>query len=204
MAQHADREGVHQRVGLVDGVEVGLAADVGQAEAVGVERDTGDDAVHDARGIGVVDVTEAQGIHHRNGPGAHRDDVADDAADTRRCALERLDEARVVVALDLEGDGPALADIHDTGVLAHADHQVLLHLRADLLPELPEVVLAALVRAVLAPHHGVHRELAARGSTPEDLADLQVLVLLEAERGVRLLLLGSSCSIRHGVRNKCA
>ena len=35
-----------------------------------------------------------------------------------RRTLERLDERRVVVALDLEGDRPALADVDDAGVLA--------------------------------------------------------------------------------------
>ncbi len=60
VAQHADRERVDERVALVDRVEVGLAADVRQAEAVAVERDAGDDAVHDAGGVGVVDGAEAQ------------------------------------------------------------------------------------------------------------------------------------------------
>lgn len=145
VAEDADRERVDERVALVDGVEVRLAADVGQAEAVRVEGDAGDHAVHDAGGVGVVDVAEAQGVHHGDGAGAHRDDVADDAADAGRRALERLDVARVVVALDLEGDGPALADVDDSGVLAHADHEVLLHGGRDLLPELAEVHLRRLV-----------------------------------------------------------
>ena len=173
VAEHADRERVDERVGLVDGVEVGLAADVRQAEAVAVEGDAGDDAVHDAGGVGVVDGAEAEGVHHGDRAGAHRDDVAHDAADAGRGALERLDVGGVVVALDLEGDGPALTDVDDAGVLAHADHEVLLHGGGDLLAELAQVVLRALVRAVLAPHHRVHGELARGGAAAEDLADLR-------------------------------
>ena len=168
--QHADRERVDQRVRLVDRVEPGLAADVRQSEAVGVEADAADDAGHDARGVGVVDRAEAQRIHDGDRARAHRDDVAHDAADAGRGALERLDVARVVVALDLEGDRPALADVDDAGVLAHADHEVLGHLGADLLAELPQPDLARLVRAVLAPHHRVHGELTAGGTPAEDVA----------------------------------
>jgi hypothetical protein len=125
VAHDAHREGVDERVALVDGVEHGLAADVRQAQAVRVEADAADHAVHDAGGVGVVDRAEAQLVHDGDRARAHRDDVADDAADAGRGALERLDVARVVVRLDLEGDGPALADVDDARVLAHADHEAL-------------------------------------------------------------------------------
>ena len=120
VAQDADRERVDERVALVDRVEHRLAADVRQAQAVAVERDAADHAVDDASGVGVLDRAEAQLVHDGDRPGAHRDDVAHDAADAGRGALERLDVARVVVGLDLEGDRPALADVDDAGVLAHA------------------------------------------------------------------------------------
>ena len=144
VAQHPDRERVDQRVRLVHRVEPGLAADVRQAEAVAVEADAADHARQHAGGVGVVDGAEAEGVHDGDRAGAHRDDVAHDAADTGGRALERLHVPRVVVALDLERDRPALADIHHPGVLAHADHEVLRHLGADLLPELPQPDLALL------------------------------------------------------------
>ena len=160
--------------------------------------------MHDACGVGVVDRAEAQLVHDGDRARAHRDDVAHDAADAGRGALERLDVARVVVRLDLEGDRPALADVDDAGVLAHADHEVLLHLVRDLLAELAQVDLARLVGAVLGPHHRVHRELAARGAAAEDLADPRVLVGLEAERRVRLLLLGGGLRHLDGVEHRRA
>ena len=92
MAQHTDRERVDQRVGLIDGIEPGLAADVGQAKAVAVERNAGDDAVHHPGGVRVVDGAEAQLVHDGDRACAHRDDVADDAAHPGGRALERFDE----------------------------------------------------------------------------------------------------------------
>ena len=62
-----------------------------------------------------------------------------------------------------------------------------LALCGHLLAELLEVHLARLVRAVLRPHHGVHRQLAAGRPAAEDLADLGVLVVLEPQGRVRLL-----------------
>ncbi len=139
MAEDADGQRVDQRIALVHRVEVGLAADVRQAEAVAVKRDARDDTVDDTRCVGLFDGAEPQLVHDGDRAGAHRDDVAHDAADAGCRALEGLDVAGVVVRLDLEGDSPALADIDDAGVLSHAHHEVLLHGRRDLLTELAQV-----------------------------------------------------------------
>ena len=63
---------------------------------------------------------EPEPVEQRDRPGAHRDDVAEDPADAGRGALERLDRGRVVVRLDLERDGEAVADVDHAGVLAGA------------------------------------------------------------------------------------
>ena len=57
-----------------------------------------------APGLGIVERTEAQRIHHRDRPRAHGEDVAQNAADAGGRALKRLDEARVIVRFDLERD----------------------------------------------------------------------------------------------------
>lgn len=181
MLHHADAQRVDQRVALVAGVEDDLAADVGQAQAVAVAADARDDAGQHAPGVGVVGGAEAQRVHHGDRAGAHRQDVADDAADAGGRALVGLDVRRVVVRLDLEGDRVALADVDHTGVLADADeHGVVL---GRLLAELLQVDLGALVRAVLGPHDGVHGQLGAGGTAAEDLADPAVLVFLQTELG---------------------
>ncbi len=63
-------------------------------------------------------VAEAQGVQQGDGPRAHGEDVAHDAADAGRRALIGLDVAGVVVALHLEDAGLAVADVDDAGVLA--------------------------------------------------------------------------------------
>ena len=157
MPHRADAEGIHERVAKIRSVEHDLAADIRQAQTVAVAADAGDDAGQHAACIGGVGRPEPQRIHDRERSGAHREDVAHDAADAGCRALVRLDIGRVVVALDLERDGPAVADVDDAGVLADADEEHI-GLRL-LLAELGEVHLARLVGAVLAPHHRIHGEL---------------------------------------------
>jgi hypothetical protein len=123
VAHGADAQRVDQRVAEVGLVEHDLAADVGQPQAVAVAADAGDDARQDPAGVGGVERAEAQGVHHRERTRAHRQDVAHDAADAGGRTLVGLDERRVVVALDLERHGPAVADVDDAGVLADADEQ---------------------------------------------------------------------------------
>ena len=65
-----------------------------------------------------VRLAEAQAVEQRDRPSAHGDDVAQDAADAGRRSLERLDRRRMVVALDLERDGLAVAEVDHPGVLA--------------------------------------------------------------------------------------
>ena len=66
----------------------------------------------------LLDRTEAQRVEQGDRPRAHREDVADDAADAGRRALVRLDERRMVVRLDLEHRREAVADVDGAGVLA--------------------------------------------------------------------------------------
>jgi hypothetical protein len=74
-------------------------------------------------GFRVVLFAEAQRVHRRDGPRAHGEDVAQDAAHAGRRALVRLDIGRVVVALHLEDHRLAVADIDHAGVLARSlDH----------------------------------------------------------------------------------
>ncbi len=193
---------VDQRVAEVRRVEHDLATDVGQAQAVPVAADSGHDAGHHAPGVGGVQRSEPKRIHHGQRARAHGQDVADDAADSGGGTLVRLHVGRVVVALDLERHGPAVADVDDASVLADADEQ---HIGVRLLlPELAQVHLARLVGAVLAPHHGVHRELGTGRATSEDVHDPLVLVGLEPQFGVGLRVVGIRAGVGDGVDHEVA
>ena len=149
----------------------------------------------------MVDIAKTQRIHDGDRSGTHRDDVSHKSADTRRGTLKRFDVRGVIVAFDLERDGPALADIDDTGVFAHANHEVLRHLRRNLLPKLPQVHFRRLVRAVFGPHNRVHGKFARRGTAAKNLANLRVLVGLEPECVVRLFFLRGCGGVLDGVGN---
>ncbi len=107
--------GVHEHVVAVGVVEDGLAADGRHADGVAVRTDPGDGAVE----AGIAG-REPQSVEQRHRPRAHRDDVAQDPADACRRSLERLDGGRMVVALDLEADRLAVAEVEHAGVLTGA------------------------------------------------------------------------------------
>ena len=150
-----------------------LAADGGHAEAVAVVRDaaTTPSRMRRLRApvVRIVEAAEAQRIQHGDGARAHGEDVAQNAADAGGRALERLDEAGVVVRFDLEGDDVAAADIDDAGVLAGALHHEFAA-RGQLL----QMNAGALVGAVLAPHHAEDAEFGVAGLAAENVDDLLV------------------------------
>ena len=150
----AEAEHVDERVALVGRVEHDLAADGRHADGVAVVRDAAHDALGDPPAAGVVERTEPQRVHQGDRPRAHGEDVPQDAADAGGRALERLDGRRVVVALDADGGGDAVADIDDAGVLARTDEHP-----GRLGRQPAQVQARRLVGAVLGPHHRVHRQL---------------------------------------------
>ena len=113
-----------------------------------------------------VGLGEAEAVEERHGARAHRDDVAQDPADTGGGALERLDRGGVVVALHLERDGEPVAEVEHAGVLArpleHAPSR-----RGQSLQEERGV----LVPAVLGPEEREDRELEVVRVAPEQRAD---------------------------------
>ena len=117
-ARDAEAQHVDERVAGIHLVEHDLAADGGNADAVAVAADAGDHALEDPPGERRVERAEAQRVQQRDRPRAHREDVADDAADAGGRALIRLDERRVVVRLDLEDGAQPVADVDRAGVLA--------------------------------------------------------------------------------------
>ena len=192
--QEPDAHRVHEHVVAVRLVEDGLAADGRHADRVPVRADPGDGAV-EARVAG----REAQPVEQRDRPRAHRDDVAQDPADPGRRALERLDRRRVVVALDLEADRLAVAEIEHarvlTGALQHA-----FPLRGKPFQEEGRV----LVAAVLRPEQREDRQLEVVRLAPEQLDDALQLPVGQSERAVKGLIgdLGQVVQCRREARRR--
>ena len=171
---------IDQRIARVAALELHLAADIRHAKAVAV----GGDAAHHAFHHGVVlvqrllvdsglgcDRPKAQRVHDGDRTRAHGEDVAQDAANAGRRTLERLDERRMIVRLDLEGAGPAVADVDDAGVLARP-----LHYAAAVRWQAPQVNARRLVGAMLAVHHAEDAELGQAGLAAQRLQDAFVLL----------------------------
>ena len=169
--EEADAHRVHERVRRVRLVESALAADVRDADAVAVVADARDGALEMPVGR-----AEAQPVEERDRPRAHRDDVAEDPADAGRGALERLDGRRVVVRLDLEGDGDAVAEVDHARVLARPLQHPLAARR-----EPPKQRRRVLVAAVLGPEQREHRELEVVRVPAEQVADTVELAVGEPE-----------------------
>ena len=113
VGQQPEAEHVDERVVLVGGIEHGLPAHRGHADGVAVARHPGHHALGDPPAPRVVQRTEPERVHERDGAGAHGEHVAQDPADAGGRALVGLDGRGVVVALDAERGGDAVADVDD-------------------------------------------------------------------------------------------
>ena len=147
---------------------------VGNPDRVSVGADAGDRAVETR-----VAVREAQAVEQGDRPRTHRDDVAEDPADTGRGALERLDRRRVVVALDLEADGLAVPEIEYPGILTWALQDAFTR-RGKPLQQEGRV----LVAAVLRPEEREDRQLEVVRLALEQLDDARELPIGQTEGAV--------------------
>src|SRR5205807_5960246 len=101
MSEHTEAKSVHERIAFVRRIEINFPPDGRDAKAVAIMRYACDHAteqpaiIFDLRfAIRVVsDGSKAERIQGANGPGAHGKNIADDATDTGRRALERFDRA---------------------------------------------------------------------------------------------------------------
>ncbi len=183
VAQDAEAKDVDQRIALVALVEINLAGDGRDAEAIAVMGDAADHAREEPAVVGRcrtlapsgADRAEAQRIDRADRPRAHGENVADDAAHAGGRALERLDGAGMVVRFDLERDGQPVADVDDPGVfLARADEDA-----GRLGGKVLEQRAGVLVGAMLAPHDGENSQFGVTRFAAEDAFDLAVLLRRE-------------------------
>jgi len=177
----AHRHGVDKDVAVVAPMEANLPADGRHAEGIAVATDARHHAGDEAPGAGMLGIAESQGVERRDGPGAHGEYVAQDAAHPCRRALVGLDVARVVVALHLEDAGVTVTDVDDARVLARAlDHPR----RRGRQPA--QVLSRGLVRAVLVPHRRDDAEFGERRVTADERPEAVILVRFEAVLGHKL------------------
>ena len=145
----AHAHGVDQRVLRVLLRKEGVSSDGGHAHAVAVVADAGDGAAE-----GEVGLAEAQPVEERHRTRTHGGHIPEDAADSRRRALEGLDRRRMIMALYLERDRLTFAEVDDTCVLAGP----LEHARAVARETLQQEG-RMLVAAMLRPEEGKNRQL---------------------------------------------
>ena len=158
-------------------MEIGFPAHGRHADAVAIAADPRDDALHQMLHLGVIGSAKAQRVQVGDRPRAHREDIAQDAADAGGRALIGLDIAGVdiagvVVALHLEDGGLTVANVDHARILARpADHP------RGLGRQLLEVEAARLVAAMLRPHHRKDAELDQIWFTPQRVQHAGVFFL---------------------------
>ena len=181
--QQANAHRINEGVAAVGGGEHRLASHVRHADAVAVAGDAGDDTLEEVAVARGVQRAEAQRVQERDGARAHREDVADDAADARRGALVRLDGRWVVVRLDLEDDGEPAANVDNARVLLAGLHA---HRLAGS-GEAAQQGLGVLIAAVLTPERAEQPQLDAVGFALNPADDEVVLLTGEGDLVKRFL-----------------
>ncbi|VXC43279.1 hypothetical protein SPHINGO8AM_130159 [Sphingomonas sp. 8AM] len=167
----ADRHRIDEDVAVIGGVEIDLAADGRHADAIAIAADAVDDARDQVAHLRMIGPAEAQGVEIGDRPRAHREHVAQDAADPGRRALIGFDVRGVVVALHLEDRGLPVADIDHAGILAGAADDLWALGR-----QLLQMDAARLVAAMLGPHHREDAEFNQIGLAAERVEDTVIFL----------------------------
>jgi len=116
-AGEANRHGIHEDIAVIGLVEIDFPADGRDAHAIAVAADAGDDAGDQVACLRMARLAKPQCIQVRDGPRTHGEHIAHDAADASCRALIGFDEARVVMAFNLEDGGVAIANVDYARVL---------------------------------------------------------------------------------------
>src|ERR1700674_4982393 len=140
--------------------------------------------------LGVFRHAEGKRVEAGDRPRAHREHVAQDAADAGGRALIGLDVARMVVALHLEHHRLAVADVDDARVLARPlDHPGRFRRQAA------QMDARRLVGTVLVPHRRQAPKLREARHPADQFQDALILVRLQPVAGDEF---GSDLGRGHG------
>ena len=173
-------------------MEIGFAANCRHAHAIAIAANASHHALDQMLHLGMIGRAEAQGVHIRDRPRTHGEDIAQDTANTGRCTLIGLDIGRMVVALHLEDRRLTIADINYTSVFAGAANDP-----RGLCRQFLQVEARALVRTMFGPHDRKNAEFDQVRLTAERLENLLIFfrgeaVLLDNFGGDRIGCLGHS------------
>src|SRR5690606_39055642 len=153
----------------------------GNSHAIAIAANAGDDTREQMPRLGMIRAAEAERIevHHR--ACAHGEDIAQDASHACRRTLIGLDEARVIVAFDLENCRQTFTKIDDPSIFTGALDDLGPLCRQGLEP-----FLRGLVGAMLRPHDGKDAKLDQVRFAPEYLKDLVILGFRQSVLGDQL------------------
>ena len=178
LSKEPDAHRVHEGIPFVGGIEHHVAGHGGDADTVPVITDPLHDAGHEIPHARRLEGAEAKGVEHRDRTRAHGEDIAQDPPHAGGGALVGLDRRRMVMRLDLERDGEAVADGDDPGVLPGA-----LQDPGGLGREGLQDGARVLVGAVLAPERADDPQLGEGGGALEHPLQTAILIHREAMFG---------------------
>ena len=181
VTQYAEAKNIYQGITFETFVEINFAADRWNAHAISVMRDAGHDAGKKTtirREVLAVagDRPEVERVEAKFRARSHRENVANDSAYSGGRALEWLNRARMIVALDLERDGPAVANIDNASVFFAGFNQNIWADGWKFFQFFPGIF----VRAMFAPHDRENSQLSEVRFATEDFFDPLELFRREA------------------------
>ena len=141
--------GIDQGIAGIGLIEIHFAGYGGDAEGVTVVANPAHDAVNQIANPGIFGISESKGVERRDGSGAHGENITKDTADTGGRSLIGLDGRGVIMRLDFEDHGQAVADINRAGVFLTGLGQQAVPVTRQGLDKSDRV----LVRTMLRPHH---------------------------------------------------
>ena len=189
LSEDPDAHRIDEGISGIAGREIDFTTEGRHTDAVAVVADAAHHAREQIAVPRLVERAEAEAVEQRDGPSAHREDVAQNPAGPCGRALVGLHGGGVIVRLDLERDCPAVRKSQDAGVFTGALH--------DLRPgrgEAFEDGSRVLVGAVLAPQRRENPQLGERGRPAEQREDAFVFFGCEV---VFLHQLGGDLRIDH-------
>ena len=116
----ADGHGIDQYIAVIGRIEIHLAANGGNADAIAVTANARHHTAQQMACLFVIGRAKPQRIQQGDRARTHGEHIAQNAADAGCRPLIGFNEGGMIVAFDLENGRKAIADIHCTGIFARS------------------------------------------------------------------------------------